>query len=123
MKWVRENILRMSEEDSIKVDQEIAAEASMVDDDGNVTGRAEYGDGEGDQPAATNTPSQDGDSIDTQPQGNSSRPQRPTSPQTEPRAEEFVPSSAISEEEKKLVESMTRFVDSMASEHVDDGYE
>ena len=34
--------------------------------------------------------------------------------------EQFEPDKHISDEEKKLVESMTRFMDSMASEHFED---
>jgi hypothetical protein len=90
MKWVRENILRMSEEDIKAVDKEIEAERSEMDDEGGLNGPVDYKAGQPDQP----------DKQDQQ--------------------EEFTPKPNMSEEEKKLVESMTRFMDSMASENIEE---
>ena len=90
MKWVRENILRMSEEDIKEVDKEIEAERSEMDDEGGLNGPVDYKAGQPDQP----------DKQDQQ--------------------EEFTPKPNMSEEEKKLVESMTRFMDSMASENIEE---
>jgi hypothetical protein len=90
MKWVRENILRMSEDDIKQVDQEIDAERQEMDDEGGLGGPVDYKAGQPDQP-----PQQD-------------------------RQEEFVPEAKISDEEKKLVESMTRFMDSMAAENIEE---
>ena len=90
MKWVRENILMMSEDDIKQVDQEIDAERQEMDDEGGLGGPVNYKAGQPDQP-----PQQD-------------------------QQEEFVPKAAMSEEEKKLVESMTRFMDSMASENIEE---
>lgn len=93
MKWVRENILRMSEEDIKAVDKEIDAERSEMDDEGGLNGPVDYKAGQPDQP----------DQQDQQ--------------------EEFTPKPNMSEEEKKLVESMTRFMDSMASENIEEDNE
>ena len=90
MKWVRENILRMSEEDIKAVDKEIDAERSEMDDEGSLNGPVDYKAGQPDQP----------DQQDQQ--------------------EEFVPTPNMSDEEKKLVESMTRFMDSMASDNIEE---
>jgi len=90
MKWVRENILRMSEDDIRQVDQEIDAERQEMDDEGGLGGPVDYKAGQPDQP-----PQQD-------------------------RQEEFVPEAKMSDEEKKLVESMTRFMDSMAAENIEE---
>ncbi len=90
MKWVRENILRMSEDDIKQVDQEIDAERQEMDDEGGLGGPVDYKAGQQDQP-----PQQD-------------------------QQEEFVPQATMSDEEKKLVESMTRFMDSMASENIEE---
>jgi hypothetical protein len=90
MKWVRENILMMTEEDIKNVDQEIDAERQEMDDEGSLGGVVDYKAGQQDQP-----PQQD-------------------------QQEEFVPKAAMSEEEKRLVESMTRFMDSMASENIEE---
>ena len=90
MKWVRENILRMSEEDIKTVDKEIDAERSEMDDEGGLNGPVDYKAGQPDQP----------DQQDQQ--------------------EEFVPTPNMSDEEKKLVESMTRFMDSMASDNIEE---
>ena len=90
MKWVRENILRMSEEDIKVVDKEIEAERSEMDDEGGLNGPIDYKAGQPDQP----------DQQDQQ--------------------EEFIPKPNMSDEEKKLVESMTRFMDSMASDNIEE---
>jgi hypothetical protein len=90
MKWVRENVLRMSEEDIKQVDQEIDAERQEMDDEGGLGGPVDYKAGQQDQP-----PQQD-------------------------QQEEFIPEAKMSDEEKKLVESMTRFMDSMAAENIEE---
>jgi hypothetical protein len=90
MKWVRENILRMTEDDIKQVDQEIDAERQEMDDEGALGGPVDYKAGQQEQP-----PQQD-------------------------QQEQFVPQANISEEEKRLVESMTRFMDSMASENIEE---
>ena len=90
MKWVRENILRMTEEEISDVDKEIDAERQEMDDEGGLGGPVNY---QSDQP-------------DQQPQ--------------QDQQELFVPQPTISEEEKRLVESMTRFMDSMSSENIEE---
>ena len=90
MKWVRENVLRMSEDDIKQVDQEIDAERKEMDDEGGLGGPVDYKAGQPDQP-----PQQD-------------------------QQEKFVPQANISDEEKRLVESMTRFMDSMASDNIEE---
>lgn len=91
MKWVRENVLRMTEDDIRQVDKEIDAERSEMDDEGGINGPIDY---KGDQP----------DKPDPQDQ----------------QQEEFTPKPNMSDEEKKLVESMTRFMDSMASDNIEE---
>jgi hypothetical protein len=86
MKWVRENVLHMTEEEISEIDNEIQAERQEMDDEGGLGGPVNYERG-------------DEDPQDDQDQ-----------------QEVFVPQPNISDEEKKLVESMTRFMDSMASE-------
>ena len=88
MKWVRENILRMTEEEIKDVDSEIDAERQEMDDEGMMNGPVNY--------------------------GNDNQEDKPD------QQEVFKPDSSISDEEKKLVESMTRFMDSMASENFED---
>jgi hypothetical protein len=90
MKWVRENILRMTEEEISDVDKEIDAERQEMDDEGGLGGPVNY---------QSNQP-------DQQPQ--------------QDQQELFVPQPTISEEEKRLVESMTRFMDSMSSENIEE---
>jgi hypothetical protein len=89
MKWVRENILMMTEEDIKQVDQEIDAERQEMDDEGGLGGPVNYKAGQPDQ-----TPQQD-------------------------QQEKFTPKAKMNDDEKKLVESMTRFVDSMAAENIE----
>jgi hypothetical protein len=89
MKWVRENVLKMTEDEIKDVDQEIDAERQEMDDEGMMNGPVNY---QGDNPEEPQPDQQ----------------------------EEFKPDSSISDEEKKLVESMTRFMDSMASENFED---
>ena len=88
MKWVRSNILHMTEEEIKEVDVEIEAERDAMDDD-SIGGPVDY-----------------------------KRDDEPETPQEN--QEQFEPDKTISDEEKKLVESMTRFMDSMASEHFED---
>ena len=88
MKWVRSNILHMTEEEMKEVDVEIEAERDAMDDD-SIGGPVDY-----------------------------KRDDEPETPQEN--QEQFEPDKHISDEEKKLVESMTRFMDSMASEHFED---
>ena len=86
MKWVRENVLHMTEEEIIEIDSEIEAERQEMDDEGGLGGPVNY------------------DRGNEEPQDDQDQ------------QEVFVPQPNISDEEKKLVESMTRFMDSMASE-------
>ena len=90
MKWVREHILRMTEDEIKNVDQEIDAERQEMDDEGAIGGIVDYKAGKEDDA------------------------------QQQDQNEEFVPQATMSDEEKKLVESMTRFMDSMASENIED---
>jgi hypothetical protein len=89
MKWVRSNILQMTEQEIKDVDKEIEAEQKVMGDD-QMGGPIDYGNQDDDQQ------------------------------QTQDQQEQFVPQPTISEEEKRLVESMTRFMDSMASENIED---
>ena len=91
MKWVRENVLRMSEEEIQIVDKELDAERSEMDDEGGINGPIDYKGNQADKPD-----------------------------QPEPQQEEFKPKPNMSDEEKKLVESMTRFMDSMASDNIEE---
>ena len=91
MKWVRENVLRMSEEEIQDVDKELDAERSEMDDEGGINGPIDYKGNQSDKPE-----------------------------QPEPQQEEFKPKPNMSDEEKKLVESMTRFMDSMASDNIEE---
>jgi len=89
LKWVRENVLHMTEEEIKSVDQEIAAERDASDEEGNI-GPVEY------------------DSGEEQPSNN------------QPDTNEELSPKPISEEEKRLVESMTKFMNSMTSSYVED---
>jgi hypothetical protein len=93
MKWVKENILRMSEEDISAIDKEIDAERKEMDDEGGLGGPVNY---------------------------QSAQPAQQQQPDQPDQQETFVPQPTISEEEKRLVESMTRFMDSMASDNIED---
>ena len=86
MKWVRENVLHMTEEEIREIDSEIEAERREMDDEGGLGGPVNY------------------DRGNEEPQDDQDQ------------QEVFVPQPNMSDEEKKLVESMTRFMDSMASE-------
>ena len=86
MKWVRENVLHMTEEEISEIDSEIEAERQEMDGEGGLGGPVNY------------------DRGNEEPQDDQDQ------------QEVFVPQPNISDEEKKLVESMTRFMDSMASE-------
>lgn len=91
MKWVRENVLRMTEDEIKQVDKELDAERSEMDDEGGISGPIDYKGNQQDKP----------DPQDQQ-------------------QEEFTPKPNMSDEEKKLVESMTRFMDSMASDNIEE---
>ena len=91
MKWVRENVLRMTEDEIKQVDKELDAERSEMDDEGGISGPIDYKGPQQDKP----------DPQDQQ-------------------QEEFTPKPNMSDEEKKLVESMTRFMDSMASDNIEE---
>ena len=80
----------MSEDDIKKVDQEIDAERQEMDDEGGLGGPVDYKAGQPEE-----SPQQD-------------------------QQEEFIPEAKMSDEEKKLVESMTRFMDSMAAENIEE---
>lgn len=90
VKWVKEHILRMTEDDISQIDKEMDAERKEMDDEGGLGGPVDY---QNAQPAQQQQPDQQ---------------------------ETFVPQPTISDEEKRLVESMTRFMDSMASENIED---
>lgn len=102
LQYVRENVLQMTEEDIIKIEQEIADEEDM-----NV--------------AAQQDMSQDGQQPQSQPQPQQSpafqkkapTPKKPSAVREQIEIKEKVD---ISDEEKKLIESMTRFMDSMAGD-------
>ena len=102
LQYVRENVLQMTEEDIIKIEQEIADEEDM-----NV--------------AAQQDMSQDGQQPQSQPQPQQSpafqkkapTPKKPSAVREQIEIKEKID---ISDEEKKLIESMTRFMDSMAGD-------
>ena len=102
LQYVRENVLQMTEDDIIKIEQEIADEEDM-----NV--------------AAQQDMSQDGQQPQSQPQPQQSpafqkkapTPKKPSAVREQIEIKEKVD---ISDEEKKLIESMTRFMDSMAGD-------
>jgi hypothetical protein len=102
LQYVRENVLQMTEEDIIKIEQEIADEEDM-----NV--------------AAQQDMAQDGQQPQSQPQPQQSpafqkkapTPKKPSAVREQIEIKEKVD---ISDEEKKLIESMTRFMDSMAGD-------
>jgi hypothetical protein len=90
-KWVRENILQQSEDDIKEIDQEIVDEMEADE----IMQRAQGGDEYGDEEEPMDEP------VQQEPE-----PQANTQPQEQ----------VISDEEKKLVESMTKFMDSMVPE-------
>jgi hypothetical protein len=102
LQYVRENVLQMTEEDIIKIEQEIADEEDM-----NV--------------AAQQDMAQDGQQPQSQPQPQQSpafqkkapTPKKPSAVREQIEIKEKID---ISDEEKKLIESMTRFMDSMAGD-------
>lgn len=93
MRWVRKNVLMMDDSEIAMMDREIKAESEVYND--------EEGEDGGSQPAGP----VNYDAVDNQ-QANESKVDD---------AKEFTPPSQISEEEKRLVESMTRFMDSQTS--------
>ena len=98
LQYVRENVLQMTEEDIIKIEQEIADEEDM-----NV--------------AAQQDMTQDGQQSQSQ-QSPAFQKKAPTSKKPSAVREqiEIKEKIDISDEEKKLIESMTRFMDSMAGD-------
>jgi hypothetical protein len=84
--WIRKNVLRMSEEDIQNIEKQIKKEGSDED--------------------------MEDDDQDQEPQ----QPEQPATQQQAQPEEEFVPNKDLSDEEKKLVESMTKFMDSMVPE-------
>ena len=84
--WIRKNVLRMSEEDIQDIEKQIKKEGSDED--------------------------MEDDGQDQEPQ----QPEQPATQQQAQPEEEFVPNKDLSDEEKKLVESMTKFMDSMVPE-------
>ena len=81
--WVRTNVLRLTEDEIEEIEKQIGQEGGGEQDDMPP---------EGDEP------------MDDQP---------PEEEPTEEQVEDFIPAKNISAEEKRLVESMTRFMDSM----------
>jgi len=98
LQYVRENVLQMTEEDIIKIEQEIADEEDM-----NV--------------AAQQDMTQDGQQSQSQQspafQKKAPTPKKPSAVREQIEIKEKID---ISDEEKKLIESMTRFMDSMAGD-------
>jgi len=84
--WIRKNVLRMSEEDIQNIEKQIKKESSDED--------------------------MEDDDQDQEPQ----QPEQPATQQQAQPEEEFIPNKDLSDEEKKLVESMTKFMDSMVPE-------
>ena len=84
--WIRKNVLRMSEEDIQNIEKQIKKEGSDED--------------------------MEDDDQDQEPQ----QPEKPATQQQAQPEEEFIPNKDLSDEEKKLVESMTKFMDSMVPE-------
>ncbi len=88
--WIRKNVLRMTEEDIEDIRKQIKKEMSDPDEE---------------------PPGENGGEQDDQ-----SEPPRPSDNEVDLDPEEFIPPKKITEEEKKLVESMTKFMDSMITE-------
>ena len=98
LQYVRENVLQMTEEDIIKVEQEIADEEDM-----NVAAQQDMSQ-DGQQPQPQQSPAF---------QKKAPTPKKPSAVREQIEIKEKVD---ISDEEKKLIESMTRFMDSMAGD-------
>lgn len=81
--WIRKNVLYMSDQDIQQIEQEIDVE------------------------------SKESDELEGDDQGNPPEQQPTANTASSESAEEFEPPKELSDEEKKLVESMTRFMDSM----------
>jgi hypothetical protein len=98
LQYVRENVLQMTEEDIIKVEQEIADEEDM-----NVAAQQDMAQDE-QQPQPQQSPAF---------QKKAPTPKKPSAVREQIEIKEKID---ISDEEKKLIESMTRFMDSMAGD-------
>ena len=97
MRWVRKNVLHMTEDEIKEIDKEIAAESENMEEpeDGEgsprITGPVDYSD------------------VDN--------PSESTNGET---AEDFIPSPTLTEEEKKLVEGMTKLIEQSSLELLED---
>lgn len=100
MRWVRKNVLAMDDEEIVQMDREIQAEAEAENGSDNES------DSETGDDTTTPTGPVNYDAVDNQRSNESYQADD---------AEDFTPPAIISEEEKKLVESMTRFMDSVTS--------
>jgi hypothetical protein len=98
LQYVRENVLQMTEEDIIKIEQEIADEEDM-----NVAAQQDMAQDE-QQPQPQQSPAF---------QKKAPTPKKPSAVREQIEIKEKID---ISDEEKKLIESMTRFMDSMAGD-------
>jgi hypothetical protein len=98
LQYVRENVLQMTEEDIIKIEQEIADEEDM-----NVAAQQDMAQ-DGQQPQPQQSPAF---------QKKAPTPKKPSAVREQIEIKEKID---ISDEEKKLIESMTRFMDSMAGD-------
>lgn len=98
LQYVRENVLQMTEEDIIKIEQEIADEEDM-----NVAAQQDMSQ-DGQQPQSQQSPAF---------QKKAPTPKKPSAVREQIEIKEKID---ISDEEKKLIESMTRFMDSMAGD-------
>jgi hypothetical protein len=98
LQYVRENVLQMTEEDIIKIEQEIADEEDM-----NVAAQQDMAQDE-QQPQSQQSPAF---------QKKAPTPKKPSAVREQIEIKEKID---ISDEEKKLIESMTRFMDSMAGD-------
>jgi hypothetical protein len=95
MRWVRKNVLHMDDEEMQQIDKEIAAEAQAA---------GEPEDGEEGVPLPSGPVNYD--EVDNQ--------------QANEHIEPLKVSSTVSEEEKRLVESMTRFMNSMTDDYLEE---
>jgi len=102
LQYVRENVLQMTEEDIIKIEQEIADEEDM-----NVAAQQDMAQDE-QQPQSQPQPQQSPAFQKKAP-----TPKKPSAVREQIEIKEKID---ISDEEKKLIESMTRFMDSMAGD-------
>jgi hypothetical protein len=97
LKWVRSNVLHMTEEEIEEVNKQIEAERAASDEEGNI-GPVDY----------------DGNQDQDEP------PPQQSNTQPETSEEEFHPRQDMSEEDKKLVETMTKILEQTSEELLDE---